>query len=80
MSTTLQNAPFGWLFSPGNARNPGNRAKPSFFRNVLRAMQESRRAAAEREIVRFLNMSGPWSDSVERELERRFASHQLRDL
>ena len=80
MSTTLQNAPFGWLFSPGKAKNPGNRAKPSFFRNVLRAMQESRRASAEREIVRFLNMSGPWSDSVERELERRFASHQLRDL
>ena len=64
------------------ARKPTTSAprKPSFWRNMLEAMQASRKRAAEREIVKFLDMAGPWNDSVERELERRFAAHQLKDL
>ena len=79
MSTHLQHLPFGGAFSNRKADATAKAARPSFFRHVLDALHESRRATAEREIVRFLNMAGPWSDSVERELERRFAAHQLRD-
>jgi hypothetical protein len=48
-------------------------ARPSFFTRFIRAMQASRMRQAEREIALYLGRTGgKLTDSVEREIERRF--------
>ena len=80
MNGMTRSAELSAYFEPVQSDIAAAPRKPSFLRNMLEALQESRKRAAEREIMKFLDMAGPWSDSVERELERRFAAHQLRDF
>ena len=85
MAQTLANAPFGAIFkdrhsendAPVLARGP---VAPGFWRQLLAALHETRQRQAEREIARFLHLSGPFTDQVERELERRIHNGQLRDI
>lgn len=48
-------------------------ARPGFFARVLAAMMESRQRQANREIAQYLALSGgKLTDTIEREIERRF--------
>jgi hypothetical protein len=52
-------------------------AKPHFIRRLYAAIIESRQRRAEREIAHYLARSGlKFTDSVEREIERRFFHHR----
>jgi hypothetical protein len=51
-------------------------ARPGFFARFLRALHESRMRQAEREIALYIDRTGgKFTDSVEREIERRFLAH-----
>jgi len=55
-------------------------SKPSLWRRFIDAMARSRRERAEREIARYIESSGGFTDSVEREIERRFMSNPSRPV
>lgn len=85
MAQTLANAPFSAVFKDRRSENEAPVLKrppaaPSFWQHMLAALHESRQRQAEREIERFLHLSGPFTDQVERELERRIHNGQLRDI
>ncbi len=63
------------LVAPRQAASsaPAN-PEPGVFRRVLRAVTESRHRRAEREIERYIAASG-FTDSIEREIERRYLSN-----
>jgi hypothetical protein len=54
--------------------------RPSFWRRWFDAFAHSRHRRAEREIARYIHSSGGLTDSVEREIERRFMSNPSRPL
>ncbi len=69
---------FSHALSPSDHALVDSKAKtasrPGLFARIFAAMIESRQRAAEREIARYLNLSGGLTDSTEREIERRFLS------
>ena len=85
MAQTLATAPRGAILqerrseneAPVRTRPP---ASPTFWQHLLSALHESRRRQAEREIARYLEASGPFTDAVEREMERRIHTGGLRDI
>ena len=85
MAQTFADAPRGAIFqdrrseneAPVRARPP---ASPTFWQHLLSALHESRRRQAEREIARYLEAAGPFTDAVEREMERRIHTGGLRDI
>jgi hypothetical protein len=68
------------LAAPRTASFADVPAKPGFWRRFVDALAQSRRKRAEREIARYINASGGLTDSVEREIERRFFSNPARPL
>ncbi len=58
-------------FDRADARAAG--LNPGFFRRFLNAMMVARQRQAEREIARYVEtLGGKFTDSVEREISRRF--------
>lgn len=55
-------------------------AKPGFWRRVLDRLIEAQHRRAEREIARYIHLSGSFTDSVEREIERRYMSNPSRPV
>ncbi len=63
--------------SAAKARQP---AKPGFFKRLLAAAMRAQQRRAEREIARYLAMSGlKFTDSTEREIERRLSPSRAFD-
>jgi hypothetical protein len=55
------------------------KARRSLLQRILRAMMETRRREADREITRYLHLNGgKMTDSIEREIERRVFSPPAR--
>ena len=52
---------------------------PAFLSRLMTAMMMSRQRQADREIARYLELSGgKLTDNAEREIEQRFLSHRAR--
>src|SRR2546421_8435802 len=68
------------LAAPSAASFSTSTAKPGFWRRVFEAMAQSRRRRAEAEIAHYIHGAGGFTDSVEREIERRFLSNPSRPL
>ena len=66
--------------SPSGTTTPrtATPARPSFFTRFFRALHEARLRQAEREIALYLGRTGGrLTDSVEREIERRFLARDI---
>ena len=50
--------------------------RQNVFARFFRALIEARQRAAEKEIARYLHLSGGITDSTEREIERRFLTNK----
>ena len=50
--------------------------RPNAFVRFFHAMIEARQRAADKEIARYLHLSGGLTDSTEREIERRFLTNK----
>jgi len=75
MATHLLSSPFPTLEFDRSAAHAA-RPKRGLFARWLAAMMEARQRQAEREIARYIERSGgKFTDSLEREIERRFLSH-----
>ena len=57
---------------PGDSVLPKPAAPRGFFHQLLAAFSSARQRRADLEIARFIEGSGGLTDSVEREIERRF--------
>jgi hypothetical protein len=56
-------------------RPPAKPANHSVFRRFYDALIQARMRQAEREVARYVAMRGKFTDTVEREIERRLAGH-----
>jgi hypothetical protein len=63
------------LTATARTATPG---RPSFFKRFFRALHEARLRQAEREIALYIQRSGgKLTDSIEREIERRFLAPDI---
>lgn len=65
--------------APATRSAPSSRPTRGLLRRLYDAMIKARQQEAEREIARYLQLSGgKLTDSIEREIERRFISRSAR--
>ena len=69
---------FSHALSPSEAALVAEKAapRPNFLVRFYLALLEARQRAAEKEIARYLQISGGITDSTEREIERRFLTNK----
>lgn len=74
-STHTAAAPLAFTTAPAAKRASG----PSIFNRIYTTIKAARMRQAEREIARYLyGNGGKFTDEAEREIERRFLSHDQR--